>query len=102
MKQGIESAIMKWDNIGHPIRTATRKNPPSKNEDSLRGLWDNIKYNDICNIEVSEGEEKEQEIKNLFQEIMTENFLNLEEEINIQAQKVQSPRKEAHTQTHHN
>ena len=30
-----------------------------ENENSLRGLWDNIKCTNICIIEVSEGEERE-------------------------------------------
>ena len=53
---------------------------------------------------VSEGEEEEQEIENLFEQIMKENFLNLAKEINVQAQETQriptklEPRK--HTPRH--
>ena len=36
-----------------------------------------------------EGEEEEQEIKNLFEKIMEENFLNLVKEIDIQVQEAQ-------------
>ena len=36
-----------------------------------------------------QGREREQEIENLFEKIMTENFHNLVKEIDIQAQKVQ-------------
>ena len=36
-----------------------------------------------------EGEEKEQEIENIFEKIMTENFPNLVKEINIQVQEAQ-------------
>ena len=36
-----------------------------------------------------EGEEEEQEIENLFEKIMKENFLNLVKEIDIQVQEVQ-------------
>ena len=39
--------------------------------------------------EVSEGEEKEQEIGNLFEKIMKENFLNLVKDIDIQVQETQ-------------
>ena len=39
----------------------------SKNEDSVSSLWDNLKHYDICIIGVPEGEEKEQEIGNLFE-----------------------------------
>ena len=54
-----------------------------------------------------EEEEKEQEIGNLFEKIMKENFPNLVKEINMQAQgSTESPKqdgcKEAHSKTHHN
>ena len=56
------------------------------NEDNIRSLWDNIKCN-TCIIEVPE--EEEQEIENLFEEIMMENFPNLVKEIDIQPQGTQ-------------
>ena len=37
----------------------------------LRYLWDNFKCSNIQNIGVPEGEEEEQEIENLFENIMT-------------------------------
>ena len=50
-----------------------------------------------------EGEEEEQEIENLFEKIMKENFPNLVKEIDIQVQEAQSPKqvgpKEAHNKT---
>ena len=54
-----------------------------------------------------EGEEEEQDIENLFEQIMKENFPNLAKEIDFQeVQEAQSPNeagpKEAHTKTHHN
>ena len=54
-----------------------------------------------------EGEEEEQEIEHLFENIMKENFPNLAKEIGFQVvQKAQSPKevepKEAHTKGHHN
>ena len=60
-----------------------------KTKDSLRSLWDNFRCTDIQIIEVLEGEEKEQEIGNLFEKIMKENFPNLMKEIDIQVQKAQ-------------
>ena len=45
-----------------------------KNEERLRNLWDNFKHSNIRIIGVPEGEEQEQEIKNLFEQIMKENF----------------------------
>ena len=38
-----------------------------KNEDSVSSLWDNFKRTNILIIGVPEGEEKEEEIKNLFE-----------------------------------
>ena len=70
-----------------------------KNEDSLRVLWDNIKHTNILIIGLPEEEEREQEIKNLFQEIMSKNFPNLMKEINIQAQEVQSPKQDEPKET---
>ena len=54
-----------------------------------------------------EGEEEEQEIKNLFEKIMKENYPSLEKEIDfLEVQEAQSPKeigpKEAHTKAHHN
>ena len=36
-----------------------------RNEDSLRDLWDNIKRNNICIIQVPEGEERERTCENI-------------------------------------
>ena len=54
-----------------------------------------------------EGEEEEQEIENLFEQIMKENFPNLAKEIGFrEVQEAQSPKKaglhETHTKTYHN
>ena len=54
-----------------------------------------------------EGEEEDQEIENLFEQIMKVNFLNLAKEIDFQeVQESQSPKetepKEEHTKAHHN
>ena len=48
-----------------------------KNEERLRNLWDNFKCSNIRIIGVPEGEGEEQEIENLFEKIVTENFPNL-------------------------
>ena len=55
-----------------------------KNEDSVSSHWDNFKHSNIHITRVSEGKEKEQEISNLSEKIMKENFSNLVEEIDIQ------------------
>ena len=74
------------------------------NEERLRNLWDNFKCSNIWIIGVPE-EEQEQEIENLFEQIMKENFPNLAKEIHFQevqeAQRVPKkldPRK--HTPSH--
>ena len=77
----------------------------TKNEERLRNLWDNFKRSNIWIIGVPEGEQ-EQEIENLFENIMKENFPNLANEIDFQeVQEAQSPKevrhKEAHTKAHH-
>ena len=55
-----------------------------KNEERLRNLWDNFKHSNIQIIGVLEGQEEEQEIENLFEQIMKENFPNLVREIDFQ------------------
>ena len=57
-----------------------------KNKDSIRRLWDISKHANIHIIGMPEGEEEEQEIENLFEKIMKENFPNLVNEIDIQVQ----------------
>ena len=79
---------MIW-NIRKP-KTTNQNNKKKKriqnNEDSISSLWDNFKRSNIHIIGVSEGEEKEQEIGNLFEKIMKENFPNLVKEIDMQVQ----------------
>ena len=55
-----------------------------RNEDSLRDLWDNIKHNNICIIEVLQGEEREKGDENIFEDIIAKNFPNLGKAIDIQ------------------
>ena len=55
-----------------------------KNEERLRNLWDNFTYPNIQVIGVLEGKEEEEEIENLFEKIMKENFSNLAKEIDFQ------------------
>ena len=53
-----------------------------KNGERLRYLWDNFKCSNIWIIGVPEGEEEQQEIQNLFEQIM-KNFPNLAKEIDF-------------------
>ena len=48
-----------------------------KKNERLRNLWDNLKHSNIQIIGEPEGEEQQQEIENLFEQIMKENFSNL-------------------------
>ena len=78
-----------------------------KNEKRLTNFPDIFKCSNIQNIGVPGGEEEEQQIENLFEKIMKENFPNLAKEIDFQEiQEAQSPRevgpKEEHTKAHHN
>ena len=46
-------------------------------EERIRNLWDNFKYSNIRIIGVPEGEVEEQEMENLFEKMMEEDFPNL-------------------------
>ena len=48
-----------------------------KCEERLTNLWDNLKHSNIQIIGVPQGEEEDQEIENLSEKIMKENFPNL-------------------------
>ena len=55
-----------------------KKQEFKKNKERLRDLWDVFKHSNIWIIGVPEGEEEEQEVENLFENIMKENFHNLQ------------------------
>ena len=84
-----------------------KKQEVKKNEERLRNLQDILKRSNIQIIGVPEGEEEEQKLENLFEQIMKEKFPNLAKEIDFQeVQEAQSPKevgpKEDHTKAHHN
>ena len=60
-----------------------KKKEFQKNEERLRNLRDNFKHSNIQIIGIPEGEEEEQEIENLFENIMKENFPNVAKEIDF-------------------
>ena len=64
-----------------PEQNKERRN--LKNEDRLSNLWDNFKCSNLWIIGVPEGEEEEEEIENLFEQIMKENFPILVKEIDM-------------------
>ena len=58
-------------------------------EDSLRDLWGHIKHNNIWIIGVPEEDKKKKGYEKIFEEIIVENFPNMEKEIVVQeAQRV--------------
>ena len=67
----------------------TRRKRIKKNKDTMSSLCDNFKKSNTHIIGVPEREEKEQEIGNLFEKIMKENFPNLVKEIDMQVQEAQ-------------
>ena len=82
MKLRIKSMIWNIRKKKQPIRTTRKK----KHEDVVSSFWENFKLSNICIIGVPAGEEKEQEIGNLFEKIMKEYFPNLVKEIDVQVQ----------------
>ena len=61
-----------------------KKQEFKKNEERLRNLQDSFKCSNIWIVGVPGGEKEEQEIENLFEWIMKENFPNLAKEIDLQ------------------
>ena len=60
-----------------------------RTEDSLRDLWDNIKQANIWIIGVPEEEERKKGYEKIFEEIIVENFPNMEKETVNQVQEAQ-------------
>ena len=88
-------------------RKELKKQTKTKNKDRIRSLWDISKHTNIKIIGVPEGEEEEQEIENLLEKIMKENFPNFgERNRHTSPRSTESPKqvgpKEDHTKTHHN
>ena len=77
-----------------------------RTEDSLKDLWDNIKCTNIQIIGVPEKEEKNKGYEKIFEDIIAENFPNMEKEIVSSPRDTKSPiqdkPKEKHTKTHTN
>ena len=60
-----------------------------RTEDSLRDLWNNTQCTNVLIIGVPEEEEKKKGYEKIFEEIIVENFPNMEKEIVNQVQEVQ-------------
>ena len=91
-----ENQISNLENKGseHTQSEQQKEKKNFKNENSLRDLWDNIKCVNICIIGLSEGEESQQGTENLFEIVMTGNFLNPVSEKDPQIWEVQSHKKD--------
>ena len=82
-KPGLKSTI--W-NKRKKINIQLEQNEETriqKIKERLRKIGDNFKRSNIIIVGVPEGEEEEQEVENLFEQIMKENFPNLPKEIDF-------------------
>ena len=75
----VEITSEEWNKVKRVKRT----------EDSLRDFWNNIKCTNIRIIGVSEEEEKKKEYEKIFEEIVVENFPNMERKSVNEVQKAQ-------------
>ena len=71
------------------IQSVQQEKRIKKIKDSVRSLWNSFKHSNTRITGVTEGEEKEQEMGNLFEKIMKENFPNLVKEMGMQVQEAQ-------------
>ena len=79
-----------------------KKQEFKKNEKRLRNRCNNFKCSNIQFIGKPEGVEQEQEIENLFENIMKENFPNLVKEVDFQeVQEAQRVPKKLHPRSTH-
>ena len=69
--------------------TSEEQNKVKRMKDSFRDLWDNFKCTNIRIKGVPEEEEKKKGYENIFEEIIVENFPNMEKEIVNQVQESQ-------------
>ena len=66
---------LEWNKEGNIQPEQNEETRIQKNEESLIRLWDLSKHANIQIIGMPEGEEEQQKIENLFENIMKENFL---------------------------
>ena len=78
--------------VGITITEQNKEKRKKRIEDSLRDLWNNIKRTNIRIIGVPEEEEKKKGSEEIFEEIILENFPNMEKKI-VKSRK----RRESHT-----
>lgn len=74
-----------------------KKKNGKESEVSLKDLWSNIKWTDICTTEVQKGEETEKGAKNFFWRKMAKNLPDLGKETEFQIQEDQRVPKERYS-----
>ena len=96
--EGIKSRLDEAEDWISELEDKVEKNTQSeqekekrlrKNEEGLREMQDNMKHNNTRIIQISEGEEEQQWIENLFKKVMMGNFPNLMREKVTQLQETQ-------------
>ena len=75
--------------VEKPFEEQNKVKRMKRTEDSLRDLWDNTKCTNIRIIGVQEEDEKRKEYEKISEEIIVENFPNMEKEIVKQVQEAQ-------------
>ena len=88
-KPGLKSTMWTRRKKETPNQKRMKKQEFGKMRSGLGNLQDILKRSNIQIIGVPEGEEGEQKIENLFEQIMKENFPNLVKEIDMQVQEAQ-------------
>ena len=76
IKENVQGTNSEGKEKGTQINNLEQKEETrtQKNEERLRNIWDNFKCSDIQITGVPKGEEEEQQIENLLEQIMKENF----------------------------
>ena len=89
IKENIQGTNSEGKETGTQINGLDQKEETGiqKNGERLRNLWDNFKCSNIQIIGLPESEEDEQEIDDLFENIIRENFPNLAKEIDFMKSK---------------
>lgn len=63
----------------------------------VQDLWDNIRWPNLCIFGISQGEQRENEVKKIFVVLMAENVPELIKDINLHVQKAPQTPKELNT-----
>ena len=75
--------------VGIPSEEKNKVKRMKRTEDNLRDLWDHIKHTNIWIIGIPEEQEKKKGYEKFSEEIIVENFTNMEKEIVNQVQEAQ-------------